>query len=299
MQKNFTKALPVTLKYEGGWSNNPRDPGGVTLEGVIQRVYDAYRKRKGLKTKPLTPKMRGTAAWISERNEIFREQYWNAVRGDDLPSGIDLVVWDGAVNSGPYQSTLWLQRALSAQGLYHDAIDGHIGENTLLALKLCQDNDALVADICARRLGMLKHLSTWDEFGDGWSARVASLKAIAQAWASGSVGPQPVEVHELGGMAKAYASDVMQPAIDADDATKLGVGGAGAAGVVQGAQQQLAPFVGTSDFMTKVYTVLTVLGVVIAICGFAYSVYAMRKRKKAQGAINGEAVAYLPESQAA
>lgn len=293
MQESFLKALPIELKYEGGFSNHPRDPGGVTLEGIIQRVYDAYRKRKGLPTRPLTPQMRGTAEWTAERNDIYRAQYWNAIRGDELPAGIDLVVFDGAINSGPYQSVKWLQRALGVEAT------GNIGEVTLAALEMHPDHDKLIADICARRLGMLQNLSTWSTFGDGWSKRIASAKKIGQAWASGSVGPAPVEAHVERGDAKAYASDIEQPAVDAQTAGNTAVGSGGFAGLINGTKDQLAPFVGSSDFINKVYLGLTILAVAIAIGGTIYMFWSSRKSKRARQAIDGELTAEVPEGQPA
>jgi lysozyme family protein len=293
MRANFHKCVPVILRYEGGFSNHPRDPGGVTLEGIIQRVYDAYRSRKGLARQALTAAMRGTAAWTSERNEIYRLQYWNAIRGDELPAGVDLVVFDGAVNSGPFQSIKWLQRALGVTA------DGHFGEATMNALEACQDYDALIADYSARRLGMLRNLSTWDAFGKGWSARVANCKKIGQAWATGSVGPAPVAVQAAGGGAKAYASDVAQPAFDAQQSNTTAVGATGLAGLIQGAKDQLGMLVGTSDFINNVYMALTIASVVIAIGGFAYAWYAHRKSARAQRAIDGDVTAEVPEGQPA
>lgn len=293
MRENFTKALAIELKYEGGFSNHKRDPGGVTLEGVIQRVYDAYRRRKGLPIRPLTPQMRGSAQWIAERNDIYRAQYWNAIRGDELPAGVDLVVFDGAINSGPYQSIKWLQRALGVEA------DGHLGEGTLAALMLNDDHDKLIADILSRRLGMLQQLSTWSDFGKGWSARVASARKIGQAWATGSVGPEPVAAHTMMGDAKAYASDVAQPAVDAHTAGTTGAGSAGFAAVVQMAQEKLSAFVGTSDFVTNVYIGLTVVSVALAAGGVIYSFWSSRKSRKARLAIDGELMADVPEGQPA
>lgn len=296
MRKNFGKCLPIVLRYEGGYSNNKRDPGGVTLEGVIQRVYDGYRDRKNLRRRPLTPQMRTAPDWLAERNDIYRVQYWNAVRGDDLPTGIDLVLFDSAINSGPFQAIKWLQRALQMNDC-----DGHLGEATLAALESHPDHDALIADICARRLGMLQQLSTWDEFGDGWTKRIVNVKSIGQAWTADdhAAAPAPVEAHEDGGHAKAYASDVAQPAVDAGDAVKAGVGGGGVATVLDAAKDQVAPLAYSSDWLMKIFTVLTIASVVIGLGALVYSLWANRKTKRAQRAIDGEITAEVPEGQPA
>jgi lysozyme family protein len=291
LRQNFQKALAIELKYEGGFSNHPRDPGGVTLEGVIQRVYDGYRDRKGKPRQRLTAAMRNTPEWIAERNDIYRAQYWAAIRGDDLPAGVDLVVFDGAINSGPYQSAKWLQRALRMND-----VDGHIGEATLAALQNHPDHDALIADILARRLGMLQSLRTWSTFGKGWSARLANARKIGQAWATGSVGPAPVAAHSLFGDAKAYASDVDQPAIDAEDATKGAAAGGSVSGMLQGLQYQLEPFIGTSEVLQRIYMGVVIAGAVIAVGGVIYAIWSSRKRKRAQRAIDGDVFAHIEDS---
>ncbi|UGA45991.1 N-acetylmuramidase [Bradyrhizobium quebecense] len=294
MKRDFQKSMPLILRYEGGYSNHPRDPGGVTLEGIIQRVYDGYRDRKGLKRRPLTAAMRGTAEWKTERDDIYRTQYWNAIRADELPPGVDLFLFDSAVNSGPFQAAKWLQRALRMND-----VDGHIGEATLAAVLNHPDHDALIADMAARRLGMLQHLSTWDAFGKGWTARVANAKSIAQAWATGSVGPQPAKVHEDGGQAKAYASDVAQPAMDAGTAVKAGIGGGVVTGAIDSAKDALAPVAGSSDWVTQIFTILTVIGVAISIGTILYSLWANHKTSKARHAIDGDVLANVPEGKPA
>ena len=290
MLQNYNKSLTTELAYEGGFSNHPDDPGGVTLEGIIQRVYDAYRKRKGLPTRALTPAMRNGIEWQRERNEIYKSQYWDAVRADELPDGIDIVVFDGAVNSGPYQSALWLQRALGVEA------DGHIGVNTLNAAREHPDHDALIAEICQRRMGMLRNLKPFKTFGKGWTSRVSNLKKIGQAWATGSVGPAPVQV---GIMSKAYASDVAQPAIDADTSTKSAVGFSGLAGIIQGAQDKLTPFIGTSDLANHVMLALTIASVTVAVGSVGYSFYAAHKSRVARRAIEGNVVGDLVDGASA
>jgi lysozyme family protein len=290
LRANFEKSLKVVLAYEGGFANHPRDPGGRTLEGVIQRVYDGFRDRAGRPRQTLNPAMRGTVGWIEDRNAIYRAQYWNAIRGDALPAGIDLVMFDGAVNSGPFQAAKWLQRALGMKD-----VDGHIGEATLAAVAAHPDHDALIAEILSRRLGMLRNLDTWATFGKGWSARLGNVKRIGQAWATGSVGPDPVAAHTEGGAAKAYASSVAQPAVDAEDATKTAAGAGGLSGLLQGLQGHLEPFIGTSDILRNIYLALVVAGVVIAVGSVVYGIWSSRKKKRAQAAIDGELMAELPE----
>jgi lysozyme family protein len=294
MKANFLKCLPVELRYEGGYSNHKRDPGGVTLEGVTQRVYDGYRTRQGKPRRTLTAAMRNAAEWIAERNAIYRAQYWNAIRGDELPAGIDLFLFDSAINSGPYQGVKWLQRALSMNDC-----DGHLGEGTLALLQQHPDHDALIADMASRRLGMLQHLDTWADFGEGWAKRVSSAKAIGQAWATGSVGPQPVEAHLDRGDAKAYASDVAQPAFDAGDAVKAGVGSGSLGAVIDGAKDAVAPLAYSSDWIMKIFTALTLISIALALGAIGYSIWANRKTKRARRAVDGDIMAEVPEGQPA
>lgn len=291
MDKNFDRVMDIERRYEGGYSNHPNDPGGPTNIGVIQRVYDGFRKSKGQRTRSV--KSLTDAEW----REIFRRQYWLLINGPRLPSGVDLVVMDGAVNSGVYQSGKWLQRALGEY--YKGAIDGHIGEGTLAAIAAHPDHDELIAGILARRLGMLKNLKTWSDFGKGWSARIVNVKQIGQAWAMGSVGPAPVAAHEEGGNARAYASDVGQPPVSEQSGAQSSTAGFGLAGLVEAGRDQLAPLAGTSDIVDKILLGLVVVGVVIGVGAAGYAMWASFKNKRARAAIDGEIVADVPEALAA
>lgn len=164
---NYATCLAHILRHEGGWANHPKDPGGATMRGVIQRVYDGYRDLKGLSRRSVR------LIENHELQEIYRKQYWNAIRGDELPVGVDLVVFDQAVNSGPVQSAKWLQRALGVTA------DGHIGAGTLDALLQNGAHEAIVNHMCDQRLTFLKNLrggSLWKTFGKGWSTRVADVR---------------------------------------------------------------------------------------------------------------------------
>lgn len=155
---NFQPCLAFTLKYEGGRSNDPRDPGGRTNQGVIQRTYDAYRASKGLARQDVYQMAQ------SERDEIYRRDYWAKVTGDSLPPGVDLCVFDYGVNSGP-------ARALRA---YVTAARGR------------KPVDA-IHSLCSARLSFLHALRTWGYFGTGWGRRVAACETTALKMAGGSL----------------------------------------------------------------------------------------------------------------
>lgn len=181
---NFDLSLARVLRHEGGYSNHPSDPGGVTLEGIIQRVYDAYRDGKGLKRRPLTAKMRGTSDWEAERDDIYRRNYWDLSRCDELPMGVDYATVDGSVNSGVGQSAKWLQRAVGVKA------DGVIGDVTIAAARKANPA-AVINSMCDQRLAMLKGLKTWPVFGKGWSRRVADVRRDALAMVKGVSSDMP------------------------------------------------------------------------------------------------------------
>ena len=282
----FGDILQRIAVYEGGYSNHPADKGGPTMCGVTQRVYDAFRRSRGLA--PRSVRQLDGNEW----QEIFRQQYWNVIRGDRLPRGVDLAVFDGAITSGSYQSGLWLQRALGKY--YGGEIDGQIGERTLAALAAHPDHDGLIADMLARRLGMLRQLKNWPDFGNGWTARVSNVMAISQAWAMGSVGPDPIPVHEEGGDAKGYASDVTQPPVDATTATQGSVASGGGGVVLNTIREQLEPLSYSSPTIQNILIGLTVIAVLITIGGALYGLWASRKTKRARAAIEGGLVADVP-----
>ena len=103
MQSNFQRALAFTLAWEGGWSNHPKDPGGATMRGVTQRVYNGYRLKRGLKIQ--------TVRNISQREleEIYLLQYWNTSGANGLEWPLNAAVFDLAVNSGPGRAKEFLE----------------------------------------------------------------------------------------------------------------------------------------------------------------------------------------------
>lgn len=162
MKANFASSLAAVLVHEGGYVNDPQDPGGATNKGVTQRVYDDWRRSRGLAPRSVR------SLEQAEVEAIYRKLYWDAVRGDDLPSGIDYCVFDFAVNSGPPRAVRYLQRAVGV------ADDGKIGPMTLAAVKAKPACETIAA-VSAARLAFLGQLPTFSRFGRGWTARCGEV----------------------------------------------------------------------------------------------------------------------------
>lgn len=175
----FETCLTETLKWEGGWSNHPSDPGGPTMRGVIQRVYNAWRKRNGL------PKRSVRNIEEHELQAIYRENYWQLVRGDELPPGVDLCVFDYGVNSGPSRSISHLQEVLGVK------IDGFMGPVTLDAVNAA-DPVEIVNKLCARRRKFLRQIKTYHVFGKGWERRVDGVQQVSCAMCDLPIRETPV-----------------------------------------------------------------------------------------------------------
>ncbi|HEY4202628.1 MAG TPA: glycosyl hydrolase 108 family protein [Devosiaceae bacterium] len=264
----FAAAMKAILALEGGKVDNRADPGGRTNMGITQAVYDAWRAKSSL------PERHVFDIAMSEVEDIYRFRYWDAIKGDLLPAGTDLVVFDGAVNSGPSQSAKWLQRALAVSTV---KIDGQIGAMTLEAVNAVEDQDALIARIIDRRLGFLKALKTWPAFGKGWMRRLDTIQAAAQAQATGSTGP--LITYIAGAETKARIDDAKQAPGKgvADAATGGGIGAGGLSQVIQQAQDQLTPYGAAGGWIQRLVIGLIVAGAILAAGGLAYRWYARRK----------------------
>jgi lysozyme family protein len=245
-KSNFEACNKVTLQYEGGWCNHPRDPGGVTLEGVIQVRYNEYRASKGRPKKALVPAMRYTPEWIAERNEIYRKLYWDKVGGDTLPHGVDMVVYDFGVNSGPSRALKYLKA---------------LGPDTAINT---------VKRLCAKRLSFVRGLRTFSVFGKGWSRRIASVEAIGVKMALAAQGVTPAKQKErLETEGKEAAKK------SASDAAKAG-GAAASPGTVTQLPDGL-------DFSTKVGIAIAVVAVLAVAAVCTYRWWINRERAKAYG----------------
>lgn len=164
---DFDVALINTLVEEGGYSDNPKDPGGSTYKGITQKTYDAYR----LKYKKSLQDVRQIT--VAELDDIYRVNYWNAVQGDKLPSGLNAEVFDMAVNAGPSEAGIILQRSLNFMGEML-TLDGVIGPATLAAVGR-HEVLSLIDKYATERIDFYKKLPTWETFGVGWTNRVERI----------------------------------------------------------------------------------------------------------------------------
>jgi lysozyme family protein len=164
MLSNFDKSLAAILVHEGGFVNHPKDPGGMTNLGCTKTTWEEHCGH------PVDEKtMRGLTP--SDVGPLYRKKYWNKVCGDDLPTGVDYVVFDAAINSGPGRAAKWLQACVGVEP------DGGIGPKTLAAVRACNPKQ-LIEDYTKRRLSFLMDLPTWDTFGRGWTRRVNEVEDV-------------------------------------------------------------------------------------------------------------------------
>lgn len=176
MQDNFDNVLALVLKEEGGFVNDPQDPGGMTNLGVTKRVWEGFvgHPVDEAEMRALTPASVGP---------LYKQNYWDKVHGDDLPRGLDYAVMDLAVNSGTGRAAKFLQQACGIED------DGVIGPGTMAAINAANPVD-LIDKVCNHRLAFLQSLPTFAHFGKGWTARVVRVKATSEqmAQAAGAAG---------------------------------------------------------------------------------------------------------------
>jgi hypothetical protein len=170
MKDNFDKCLAEVLRHEGGWADHPKDPGGATMQGVTLVTYSNWLGREATKDE-----LRNMPP--AHRDEIYRKHYWDKVKGDELPKGVDLCLFDYAVNSGPKRAVVAVQEALGVNA------DGALGPMTLGAIQKATPS-VLVDWVCQYRLAFLQRLPTWDTFGGGWARRVEDVLKVAKGMAS-------------------------------------------------------------------------------------------------------------------
>jgi len=163
--KNYQKCLETILHHEGGYVNHPKDPGGETNLGVTKRVYEEWGGTKDMKD-----------LVVEDVAPIYKKNYWDRVKGDDLPSGLDLCVFDFGVNAGTGRAAKYLQNLVGA------GADGAIGPGTLGKVAAYVDEHGVEETIKKyqeARQGYYERLSTFETFGRGWTRRVTETTELA------------------------------------------------------------------------------------------------------------------------
>jgi lysozyme family protein len=167
-QSNFQTALAFTLKQEGGWADDPDDPGGATNQGITLATYTAWRSARGYASTTVDDLK---AMPDSERDQIYVTEYWTKIDGDELPSGIDLAMFDFAVNA------YWATAARHLQACVGTLQDGVIGPITLAAVKSSVTHD-LITRLTDSRVEYYTSLNK-SKFIEGWTKRADACEVAA------------------------------------------------------------------------------------------------------------------------
>lgn len=165
MQSNWDNAFKLMLASEGGFVNHPRDPGGMTNLGVTKTTWESWvgREVDESEMRGLTPE---------KVKPLYKEWYWDAVRGDDLPMGLDYLMFDFAVNAGAGRAIKLLQTAIGVRA------DGQFGPITMGAVQTT-DPVELIEWFSQAKEDFYRSLTTFSTFGTGWLNRVADVKQHA------------------------------------------------------------------------------------------------------------------------
>jgi lysozyme family protein len=175
MEDNFHNSFAVIRRWEGGWSDHKDDPGGKTKWGITLRLLKSLGKDFNgdgvIDGRDLKEMTHGAA------EAIYHVRFWQACRCDRLPRGLDLAVFDCAVNQGTGRAARLLQKALGVK------VDGILGPKTLEAAGKADLNDLLL-DFMAWRILHYSSLSIFVTFGRGWMRRVLDVHATARTMSS-------------------------------------------------------------------------------------------------------------------
>lgn len=154
---DFNIAFDLLITHEGGFSNHPDDPGGATMYGVTEKVARA---------EGFTGSMRNFS--LNDAKTIYRKNYWDACRCDQMPDTLRYPLFDAAVNSGANQAIKWLQSAVGVKA------DGVIGPVTQQSVNVAPAQ-ATRQKMIGNRLRFMTELKNWPSFSKGWSRRIAAI----------------------------------------------------------------------------------------------------------------------------
>jgi lysozyme family protein len=182
MQANFPTILSAVLALEGGFSDNPVDPGGITNLGVTARTWASYI---GVDVANVSESVIRSLT-VADVEHLYHDMFWNPIQGDALPSGIDAMVFHMQVNAGKVGVKI-LQQYLGLT-----PVDGQLGPKTLAALKISLTQTNIITSILVlgyRQDTYYRSLPGFPTFGKGWLNRVYTMRTLAIRLANGVVPP--------------------------------------------------------------------------------------------------------------
>jgi lysozyme family protein len=166
----YPESYEFTLQYEGGYVNDPDDPGGCTNMGITIGTLTDWRKDPTVTCNDVK------ALTEDEAAQIYAKNYWDKVWGNDLPVGLNTQVWDFGVNAGPSRAIKQLQF------LVNSPQDGKMGPNTLQATKdyvALHGVEAVINAYAQMRQNYYESLDGWSKYGAGWTNRNRDCTALA------------------------------------------------------------------------------------------------------------------------
>lgn len=155
---SYDKAVTYVLKHEGGYVNDPRDPGGETKYGISKRAF---------------PELDIANLTLADAKAIYKEHYWDRVRGDELTPGVAMVMFDCAVNQGVDRALRTAQRV--ADALPVDGVFGPITKRKILAMPPGE----FITRYQVERGLFYASLTNWRYYGRGWMTRLLSTYRVA------------------------------------------------------------------------------------------------------------------------
>ena len=182
LSNRLSTSLEFTLRWEGGYVNHPKDPGGATNKGVTKGVYDAYRKGKGLDQSDV----RGITD--VEVHDIYENGYWKKARCPTLPIDLDTAQFDTAVNMGVRRAIKFMQKCTDC------VADGAWGPKTAAAVAGCDPGETLKAYCDLREtfyIELINRKPDLSVFRKGWMNRLNDLRGFVGLLGLESVGGEP------------------------------------------------------------------------------------------------------------
>lgn len=167
MSPAFSTAVSWVMTWEGGYTNDPSDPGNWT--GGAVGIGECKGTNFGISAASY-PTLDIANLTEIEAHVVYARDYWTPIRGDDLPPALAMVTFDGAVNSGVRAASVWLQSVVGASE------DGIIGPQTLAAVgKWNGGTRSLCAEVLAQRVVANGNDPNFGTYGLGWSRRTTAL----------------------------------------------------------------------------------------------------------------------------